>query len=148
MHIQYLYHMPGKDKNPIVYGKVSCDWCESPLGDMAAHYFNRDQRFGEKVFCPNCIRDIDPAYRQLGQPEWRWSKVVQKLPLGAVPILSPTEFTYSKTIQEAMTEKHDGVQIIDRTKWAGRDLQLDGSEQIGKSLQELHNERTELRLLE
>lgn len=149
MRIQHLFMVQRQHEQRLfVFGKDDCDWCGNILSSISCHYFNRDQRFGEKVFCANCVQLVDGAYKSFGQPEWRWATHVIELPRGAIPILSPTELTYSKTIQEAMLQRHDGVQVIDRTKWAGRDLQLDGTEVIGKGVEQLDKEFVVMRLLE
>lgn len=130
----------GQRKDLFIVNKKDCDYCDKKLSKMAVHYFNIDNRFGEKVFCFNCLKDIDKAYLKYGQPELRTGVVQFNPPINSYPILSPTEFTYSRTIQEVMDQHHDGVQVIDRTVWAGRDLQLDGTEIVGKSLAQLEQE--------
>lgn len=130
-----------KKQRLYVFGVDACYWCNKAFTDQITviHYFNKDRRFGEKVFCVPCLEKVDDAYKQFGQAEWREAIYCSYPPRNVIAIVSPVEIVYSKTVAEATLEHQEGVRIIDRTVWAGRDLQLDGSEYIGKSVEELES---------
>lgn len=117
-----------------IIGKHHCLLCNIELKITGFHYYNRNFMFTKKphqeFFCASCIQELSPEM-MIGVPEIRFCKVSLKIPRGTYPLLMPTELMFSKTIPEAMeTLVRDG-KTIDRTRWAGRDISLDGTEQIG-----------------
>lgn len=127
----------GSDSNKelFIVGVSKCSSCENRLGRTAVHYYNPtfhgQKNPREGVFCQECAQNLPSEMMVFGKPELRIGIVIDKKPLGAIPVVAPVILTTTRTIQDAETERP--LRVIDRTRYAGRDMTLDGTEQIGKS---------------
>ncbi len=130
-----ITHLYARNRQIFIVDKYLCDICRIVLSGVAFHYYNSRGYVGEieLVLCGRCLRDLSPEYK-IGEPELRAGVVVDVPPIGAFPILSPTEKKVSRTIPEAMMTVARDAKTIDRTKRAGRPgYVIDDTAKIGKS---------------